>query len=263
MERRSLCFRDIIIKKIALGVIGAINLGGIGVFLGYMFLHQPIYVDVIAVTPFILGVVGALALLKAPIKEGDVAPWTNAKGALARGITLLTFAPIYLIVNNADWTHYEDAGVAQRIANEIRDQEPKEPSDISSTKGMIFVMTKYGKSGDALFKYGFIQTQETATAWKNLYKELKITLKAREAVVKKKDLDSQMLLAQLDKQLEEHQEKWNQLHKIIASELPNIKRVEIHSPGTWAGWVKDKVRDYTGLFPYDGVLKGKGDVVIA
>ncbi len=58
--------RDLVIKKIAIAIILIINLGGIAFGLYHLTLHYTIPTQALIVSPFIVGVLGAIAYLKIP-----------------------------------------------------------------------------------------------------------------------------------------------------------------------------------------------------
>lgn len=161
--KRSLAKRDFAIRKICITLLLAINLAALGGALYAVISYCPFSSEAIIITPFIVGVVGALAYLKLPrfgVDKFNYKNLTNPAVQIGKALTFLFFGPFVLINDRLDDNAYFDAHVAQQI------------SDGLSKWSFEQVSEEYGKHFKNLNKYGFID-EKTATGLIDLQKRWK------------------------------------------------------------------------------------------
>lgn len=139
--------RDLIIKKIAIAIILMANLAGIATGIYFLTLHFTIPTQALIASPFIVGVLGAIAYLKIPtlgVTKDNYTQYSNPALVIGKILAYLFLGPVTLFAKNTDFYPYHDPYFAERVSQELS----KEKFD--------FVAKKYGPHFDHLVDYGFI-----------------------------------------------------------------------------------------------------------
>jgi len=153
------CKRDLIIKKIAVGMILLTNLALLGT--AFYFITQydlPIPSKALVTSPFIVGILMAMTQLKLPkltklgINRKTPRNLSNPLHMLGRGAAYLLFAPYKLALDACDWTQYHDRYVANKIMKDLFDETEADKTHRSFES----LAEEYGKHFKNLAKYGFI-----------------------------------------------------------------------------------------------------------
>ncbi len=158
------CIKDLIIKKFVISIIALLNLAALGTSFYYIIAYTSIPTQVVLVSPFIIGVLGALTYLKFPtcgISSGNYRWYVDPLALIGRALAYLFFGPLMYVSNNRiDLTPYHDPFKADDISNDLR----KLPFDqLAET---------YGKHFSNLYIYGFVN-RKTNLELKSLYKRYK------------------------------------------------------------------------------------------
>ena len=155
------CAIDLVLKKIAIVLIALINLTALGTALYYIISYCPIPSQAFVVSPFIVGVLGALAYIRFPtcgVSDKNYTNYTNPTTLIGKGLAYLFFAPLIFAVNHIDWTPYHDPICATRVSNDLKEL----PFDQ--------ITRKYGDNFNNLVRYGFIHEDNQAELH-NLHEE--------------------------------------------------------------------------------------------
>lgn len=200
--------RDLIIKKIAVGLIGALNLAMLGGAVYFIITYCPISTQALLISPFIVGVLGALAYLKFPtcgINSMNYTQYSNPAVILGKVITYVFFGPYMYASKKCDWTAYHDPIVANKIAHDL------------DTNSFESLAEEYGKHFDNFAKYGMIPP-EYKDALLNLYQEYKPAKNELQYYEKKNLLwhEEAVRLAELKENIEN---RWKDLRESIRPHL--------------------------------------------
>ncbi len=155
------CGTDLVLKKIAVAIIGLLNLAALGTALYYIISYCPIPSQAIVASPFIVGVLGALTYIKFPtcsITEKNYTSYVNPTALIGKGLAYLFFGPLMYAVKHIDWTPYHDPICATRVSNDLKEL----PFDQ--------VTRKYGDNFNNLIRYGFIP-EDKRVELQHLHKE--------------------------------------------------------------------------------------------
>lgn len=163
------CLRDLILKKIALIITALLNFAALGTILYYTVTYCPVPAQAVLVSPYIVGVLGALTYVKFPTFGISYITYTNYSNPLSlmgRAITYLFFGPYMYLVERLDVTPYYDPFVADEVSNNLE----KWPFDqIANT---------FGRHFSNLTHYDFIEEVHTDTL-QELYEAYKPLRDAR------------------------------------------------------------------------------------
>jgi len=200
--------RDLIIKKVVVGLIALINFAALGAALYFIIAYCPISTQALLISPFIVGVLGALVYLKFPtlgINSMNYSQYSNPAIMLGKGITYLFFGPYMYATKKCDWTPYHDPHVANKIANAI------------NTNSFEDLAKEYGKHFDNFAKYGMIppEHKEELLAIHAAYKPIRKALKYYE----KKDLKWHERVVNLNSEKAGIERRWENLRREIRPHL--------------------------------------------
>lgn len=193
---------DLLVKKIAVAAIAMLNLAALGAALYFIISYCPVPTEALIVSPFIVGVLGALAYMKFPtcgISSMNYTGYVNPVQLLGKAMAYLFFGPLMYAVKHLDWTPYHDHVRANRISQDLTELPFAEVAD------------QYGKHFDNLIKYGFIH-EGHAEELKTLYEQYKPTKKAI-AFWKQEGLEKSQQSAQAKAKLDTIEEKWRDLKR--------------------------------------------------
>lgn len=140
--------RDFIIRKIFINFLFAMNAAGLGVALYFVISYCPIPAKAFLISPFVVGVIGAVAYLKLPtfgISKHNYFNITNPAVHIGKALALAFFGPCVLANYFLDKTPYHDPETATCISEELRKLSFSEISE------------KHGRHFKNLYHYGFIQ----------------------------------------------------------------------------------------------------------
>lgn len=156
--------RDLIIRKIFTTILFSINIAGLGAALYFVIAYCPISAKAYVISPFIVGVLGAVAYLKLPtfgISKFNYHNITNPAVQLGKGLALAFFTPCVLASYLLDQTPYHDPHSANCISTELSEWTFSQISE------------KHGRHFNNLYRYGFIREEDVKKEdLKNLREEL-------------------------------------------------------------------------------------------
>jgi hypothetical protein len=139
--------RDLVIKRIAVTLIALINFGLLGLALYYIISYCPFPSQALLISPFIVGVLTALAYLKFPtfgINHLNYTAYLNPSTLIGKGMAYLFFGPFMYAIHHVDWTPYHDPIYANKISKDLEEKSFKN------------IAEDYGRHFSNLVKYGFI-----------------------------------------------------------------------------------------------------------
>lgn len=142
--------RDLIIKKLAIAIIAALNLAVLAGALYFIITYCPMPTEALLVSPFIVGILGALAYLKFPtcgINSMNYSQYSNPATIAGKTLTYIFFGPYMFAAKKCDWTAYHDPCVANKIAKDLE------------TKPFEYLAKEYGKHFANFSEYGMIPPQ--------------------------------------------------------------------------------------------------------
>jgi len=229
------CNRDLIIKKIALCTIAAINVGGIAALLTYVCLHYSIPTTALVVSPIIVGVLGALSFLNVPtfgVSRINYTEFTNPAILFSRCVTVILLGPVVYTIRTLDWTQYGDPFVAHRIAEDFKNDD------------METLLSKYGPSLSNLEKYGFF-SPEHGQELKKIYQEVRPHIEEKSFF--KEEQASEKSIEPIQHKINVQIEKWQQLKEGMVNELPNpeLPQVDFTKRTTRAKvWMRRNLKIY-------------------
>ena len=162
------------IKKIALAIIGAVNLAGVAAGLTFLVMNVHIGVDPITNVLFdsfaISGALIALTTLKFPtvgITSMNYKHSFSPLSIIARALTYTFFFPYMLVYNKTDWNPYHDKNFTVRVVDYLENQR------------FTIVAEAFGKHFKHLTEYGLIHEGELKKLqdYFKRYKEIKLDCK--------------------------------------------------------------------------------------
>jgi len=139
--------RDLIIKKVVIALIALLNFVALGTVLYFIISYCPVPTQAILVSPFIVGVLAALAYLKFPtfgVSSVNYSNYLNPTSLIGRGLAYLFFGPLMYAISKLDWTPYHDPIRANKISKNLEELP------------FYKLAEEYGLHFDNLIKYGFI-----------------------------------------------------------------------------------------------------------
>jgi hypothetical protein len=148
--KRGEATRDLVIKKIAVSLIAIINFAALGAAFYYICQYSPIPSQAFLISPFIVGVLAALANLKFPtlgIAPDNYTSFLSPVSLVGRGLAYLFFGPLMYSTRHSDWTPYHNPIWANKISEDLESL----PFDK--------IAEGYGKHIHNLSKYGFLQPE--------------------------------------------------------------------------------------------------------
>jgi hypothetical protein len=163
LERSTISARDLVLKKIAISIIALLNFAAVGTGVYYLVAYIPIPAQALLVSPFIVGVLGALANIKFPtlgISSHNYTSYVNPLGLLGRVTGYLFFGPLMYVANRTDWTPYHDPIYANTLSTNLEEASFADIAD------------NYGRHFSNLTRYGFID-ERYKQKLKRLYKSYK------------------------------------------------------------------------------------------
>lgn len=208
------CGIDLIIKKIAVAFIALINLAALGTALYFIIMYCPMPSEAVVVSPFIIGVLGALTYIGFPtcsISERNYTTYTNPTALVGKGLAYLFFGPLMYAVKYIDWTPYHDPICATRISNDLKEL----PFDQ--------VTRKYGDNFSNLVRYGFIH-EDNRLALETLHEEYQ-PVKDAVDFWQQEEMEKSEVYAQAKATQATIEEKWmgfkqSTVHPFPSPELP-------------------------------------------
>lgn len=160
--------QDLILKKIAVALIALINLAALGTALYFIISYCPVPSTALLASPFIVGVLGALAYMNFPtcgVSSKNYTDYFNPLALLGKGMAYLFFGPLMYAVKHIDWTPYHDPICAHRISTDLQELSFDQVAD------------KYGENFSNLIYYGFIH-EDQSQELQALYEEYQPVKKA-------------------------------------------------------------------------------------
>lgn len=204
--------RDLIIKKVAISVIALLNFAALGVALYYIIAYCPVPNQALLISPFIVGVLAALANLKYPtfgVSSMNYSAYLNPTSLVGRAIAYLFFGPFQYAINKIDWTPYHDPIVANKISRHLEKKKFEE------------IAADYGKNFDNLTNYGFIHPNFLPEL-KELYKAHRAEKYELEFWKKEESEDCQEAQAAV-KRKEKLEERWEAMKARFIHPFPHPK----------------------------------------
>lgn len=200
--------RELVIKKLAVGIVALANLAGIAALFTYITLHVPISTSPLVVSPFVVGVLGALTYLEFPtfgITKSNYKHFTNPATILARAVTTVVFGPVVLMIKWLDWTRYGDPYVAKQIKKDF------------ASNDFDNLMTHYGPKAKNLQRYGYISLSQRKEM-ERLYKEAKPHLETKQFLTEE---NAQEDATSTQLELDKISQNWPTTKKQIETQLPS------------------------------------------
>lgn len=142
--------RDLLIKKIVVTLIALLNFAALGFALYAIIAYCNILTQALLISPFIVGVLGALKHLDFPtlgITSSNYTQYTNPATILGKILTYIFFGPYFYAAKKCDWTAYHDSDVAQKLAHQISRRDDKAFERLAKLHGEHF---------DNFARYGII-----------------------------------------------------------------------------------------------------------
>jgi hypothetical protein len=215
--------RDLMIKKLAIAIIAALNLAVLAGALYFIITYCPMPTEALLVSPFIVGILGALAYLKFPtcgINSLNYSQYSNPATIAGKTLTYIFFGPYMYAAKKCDWTVYHDPRVANKIAKDLE------------TKSFEYLAKEYGKHFANFAEYGMIHPefkQELLNLYHN-YKPIKKALKYYES----KGLEWHSRVETLTVRKNGIESRWEVLREKIMLRLvfPEIPEPDFSSPVT-------------------------------
>jgi hypothetical protein len=141
------CHIDLTIKQLAIALITLLNFAALGVGFYYLVAYCTIPAQAMLISPFIVGVLAALANLKFPtfgISSGNYSNFLNPLALVGRVAAYVFFGPMMYILNKVDLTPYHDPIKANKVSQDLEELSFEKIAD------------QYGPFFQNLIKYGFI-----------------------------------------------------------------------------------------------------------
>ncbi|MFC2049531.1 hypothetical protein ACFLR2_02515 [Chlamydiota bacterium] len=221
---------DLAVKKIAVALIALVNIAALGIALYYIVSYCPIPSKALLASPFVVGVLGALAYLNFPtcgISSMNYTNYVNPATLVGKGLAYLFFGPLMYSVNHIDWTPYHDRIRANRISLDLETLPFDEVAD------------KYGKNFGNLVKYGFInETHEQEL--KELYEAYK-PVKEATAFWKQEGMETCEQAKMVQDKRTKLQTRWDTFKKGTKYNFPkpDMPEYDFEKPSTrWALFVR-------------------------
>lgn len=175
--KNSLCKKDLILKRLALGTIVAVNIAIIAASAFALLTFGAHVIPSVALvsSPFIAGVIWGLADLG--IKIGKVnnynySNFSNPQLMLGQVVAYTLFLPVTLLEKYFDWTAYHNPEKANKISCDLK------------YKDLKVLTKKYSTRTQNLGKYGFV-SEEQAAKMEKIFKEYKALEKVKKTFEKK------------------------------------------------------------------------------
>lgn len=230
-QKAPLAKREFIIRKIFINMLFLINLAGLSVALYFVISYCPIPAKAYVISPFVVGVIGAIAFLKLPtfgISRHNYHNITNPAVQLGKALALAFFTPCVLSNYFLDQTPYHDPHSANCILDELSNWTFSQISE------------KHGRHFNNLYRYGFIKEED----------------------ISKKDLEAlRQELLPIEQEMHYLEKKYEsvlkQHHKTDADQPEWFKRYRTlkgQKKGVEAKWEDKKVR-FIGHLPHPTVPK--------
>jgi len=150
-SRAKVCSRDLLIKKVALDALVALNVIFLSLFaFAVMFTSRlifPVPVEVLFLIPFLTGILSTFSFLGIPtgqITRGNVNEFSNPQMMLGRTVSFALFYPVVWAIRNSDWTQYHNPHEANRISYDLENMSLKEFSEKYERKIFSWNLAKYG-----------------------------------------------------------------------------------------------------------------------
>lgn len=212
-QQSRVCQRDLVIKKIAIFIIAMANLAAIATLFTYATLYLPLHTLPVLLTPFLIGVLGAMNFFKIPVC-GLTHKDTNPLTFLSKALSVSFFFPLICFVRWLDLTNYGDPYKARAIIEDFKTKEFEE------------IMSSYGPKARNLGRYGLIQ-EDQAQAFKKLYLESKHTLAAMKFLTDEKVTQTARDFTKVKQDLGTHESSWARTKENIVQNFPNPEPREL------------------------------------
>lgn len=218
--------RDLTIKKIVVALIALLNFAVLGFVLYAIISYCSVPTQALLISPFIVGVLGALAYLDFPtlgINTMNYTQYSNPAAILGKILTYVFFGPYIYAVKKCDWTAYHDPAVAQRVAHQIASEEEKAFEKLAQAHGEHF---------DNFVRYGIIQ-EEFRQRFTNLFQEYKPLQKEYE-YYKKRGLLWHERVTEINLQKTQIERRWAEIRQEVADTLyyPPLEQYDFTSRWT-------------------------------
>ncbi len=200
---------DLVVKKVAVCAVAILNLAALGAVLYYIIAYTSVPSQALLISPFVVGVLIALANLKFPtfgLSARNYTDYLNPASMIGRGLAYLFFGPLVYTVERIDWTPYHDPFKANKISNDLEKLSFEKIAD------------EYGENFDNLIAYGFLPFNEKE-GFMELY-ELYEPLKKEIAFYKKEGLEECQESVEAKDAIKLLETKWGNLREKFLDQLP-------------------------------------------